>query len=350
MAEQKWKKAIRARPGLRSPCSAPGQWTIWEGYAAAKLLEGRLPHQQPRPQRAPLHGVGGGRFSCAPSASTSRWAATTTSSTPTPSCCGARTWPEMHPSCGAASPTGACRTGCQVHVLSTFEHRSFELADSRDDLHAADRPGDPQLHLQHIIQNGKVNRPSSEERQLQEGRDRHRLRPAPEPCAGRDARSNGYPGADGKPRATPARRPITFDEFAKFVAEYTAEKVSKLSGVPEDRLVKMAEQYADPNRKVVSFWTMGFNQHTRGTWVNNMIYNVHLLVGKIRSPATARSRSPASPRPAAPRARSAPSAHRLPADMVVTNPSTARSPRNLEAARGHDPAQDRSARWRRAAR
>jgi nitrate reductase NapA len=29
---------------------------------------------------------------------------------------------------------------------------------------------------------------------------------------------------------------------------------------------------------------MGFNQHTRGTWVNNMIYNVHLLVGKISEP------------------------------------------------------------------
>jgi nitrate reductase NapA len=35
---------------------------------------------------------------------------------------------------------------------------------------------------------------------------------------------------------------------------------------------------------------MGFNQHTRGTWANNMIYNVHLLVGKISEPATARSR------------------------------------------------------------
>ena len=31
---------------------------------------------------------------------------------------------------------------------------------------------------------------------------------------------------------------------------------------------------------------MGFNQHTRGTWVNNMIYNVHLLVGKISTPGS----------------------------------------------------------------
>ena len=70
-----------------------------------QAVQGRLPHQQPRPQRAPLHGVGGRRASCAPSASTSRWAATTTSSTPTRSCCGARTWPRCTRSCGRASPT-----------------------------------------------------------------------------------------------------------------------------------------------------------------------------------------------------------------------------------------------------
>ena len=38
--------------------------------------------------------------SCAPSAWTSRWAATTTSRPPTPSCCGARTWRRCTRSCG----------------------------------------------------------------------------------------------------------------------------------------------------------------------------------------------------------------------------------------------------------
>ena len=36
----------------------------------------------------------------------------------------------------------------KVAVLSTFEHRSFELADIAHHLHAADRPRDPQLHRQ----------------------------------------------------------------------------------------------------------------------------------------------------------------------------------------------------------
>ena len=66
----------------------------------AQADEGRLPLQQPRPQRAPLHGLGRAWASCAPSAWTSRWAATTTSRPPTPSCCGAPTWRRCTRSCG----------------------------------------------------------------------------------------------------------------------------------------------------------------------------------------------------------------------------------------------------------
>lgn len=82
----------------------------------------------------------------------------------------------------------------------------------------------------------------------------------------------------------------------------------------------MAEQYADPNRKVVSFWTMGFNQHTRGTWVNNMIYNVHLLVGKISEPGNSPFSLTGQPSACGTAREVGTFAHRLPADMVVTNP------------------------------
>ena len=43
--------------------------------------------------------------------------------------------------------------------------------------------------------------------------------------------------------------------------------------MPKNRLEALAELYADPKVKVTSFWTMGFNQHTRGVWCNNLIYN-----------------------------------------------------------------------------
>src|SRR5262249_37517099 len=77
---------------------------------------------------------------------------------------------------------------------------------------------------------------------------------------------------------------ISYDDYAKFVAKYDAAYVTKLSGVRKEQLDKLAELYADPKIKVVSFWTMGFNQHTRGVWCNNLVYNLHLLTGKISTP------------------------------------------------------------------
>ena len=46
----------------------------------------------------------------------------------------------------------------------------------------------------------------------------------------------------------------------------------------------LASLYGDPNKKVMSLWCMGMNQHTRGTWINNLVYNIHLLTGKISTP------------------------------------------------------------------
>jgi MauM/NapG family ferredoxin protein len=135
------------------------------------------------------------------------------------------------------------------------------------------------------------------------------------------AGNNGYPGADGKPKGDPNKHtPITFDDFAKFVSEYTLDKAHEISGVPKDRLEALAKAYADPKVKVTSYWTMGFNQHTRGTWVNNMIYNVHLLVGKISEPGNSPFSLTGQPSACGTAREVGTFAHRLPADMVVMNP------------------------------
>ena len=34
----------------------------------------------------------------------------------------------------------------------------------------------------------------------------------------------------------------------------------------------------------MSVWGTEVNQDVRGTWTNNALYNIHLLVGKIASP------------------------------------------------------------------
>lgn len=77
---------------------------------------------------------------------------------------------------------------------------------------------------------------------------------------------------------------MSFEDYKAFVAEYTLEKTAEMTGVPKDQLEQLAQLYADPNKKVISYWTMGFNQHTRGVWANNLVYNLHLLTGKISQP------------------------------------------------------------------
>lgn len=77
---------------------------------------------------------------------------------------------------------------------------------------------------------------------------------------------------------------VDFKQYKKFLKDYTPEKAEKISGVSAIDIKYMASLYGDPDKKVTSFWTMGMNQHTRGTWINNLVYNIHLLVGKISTP------------------------------------------------------------------
>lgn len=77
---------------------------------------------------------------------------------------------------------------------------------------------------------------------------------------------------------------IDFEAFKEFLKDYSPEKVSKYSKVSVKDIKYLASIYGDPNKKVVSYWCMGMNQHTRGTWINNLVYNIHLLTGKISQP------------------------------------------------------------------
>ena len=113
--------------------------------------------------------------------------------------------------------------------------------------------------------------------------------------------------------------PMSFEDYAKFVADYDLDYTSELSGVPKKELQALAELYADPDRKVVSYWTMGFNQHTRGTWCNNLVYNLHLLTGKISEPGNGPFSLTGQPSACGTAREVGTFAHRLPADLVVMN-------------------------------
>jgi len=118
---------------------------------------------------------------------------------------------------------------------------------------------------------------------------------------------------------------ITFDEFKKGIEPYTLDFTAKLAkGDPDEsiddfkaKLQLLADFYADPNRKVVSFWTMGFNQHTRGSWVNEQAYMVHLLTGKQAKPGSGAFSLTGQPSACGTAREVGTFSHRLPADMVV---------------------------------
>jgi nitrate reductase NapA len=138
-------------------------------------------------------------------------------------------------------------------------------------------------------------------------------------------------GADGtspQPTAKPADR-YTFTDQAKdssleelktFLADYTAEKVSKITGVPEQTIRDLASIYGERNRGVVSLWCMGVNQHVRGTWMNNLITDLHLLTGKICKPGSNPLSLTGQPSACGTVREVGTLSNRLPADMVVTNP------------------------------
>ena len=73
----------------------------------------------------------------------------------------------------------------------------------------------------------------------------------------------------------------SWSEYVKFLAAYTPERAQQRAGLLADDVRWLASLYADPARNVMSLWGAGVNQHGSGTALNNLLYNLHLLVGKI---------------------------------------------------------------------
>ena len=114
-------------------------------------------------------------------------------------------------------------------------------------------------------------------------------------------------------------RDSSLDEAREFLAEYTPEKVSQITGVSTDRIRLLADLYGDRRRKTLSLWCMGVNQHTRGTWMNNLITNLHLITGKICQPGNNPFSLTGQPSACGTVREVGTLCNRLPADMVVTN-------------------------------
>ena len=311
MAE-KFRAVLKAKGGDGIGMFGSGQWTVWEGYAANKLMKAgfRSNHIDPNARHCMASAVTGfmrtfgmdepmGCYDDIEAADAFvLWGSNMA---------------EMHPILWTrVTDRRLSNPHVKVAVLSTFEHRSFDLAD----IPMVFKPQTDLVILNyianHIIRSGKVNREFVEKHtKFRRGHDNigYGLR-AEHPL--QVAATHGHDPEGGVD--------IDFDEFARFVAPYTLERAVEMTGIERGWLEKLAELYADPGIKVMSFWTMGFNQHTRGTWANNMVYNIHLLTGKIATPGNSPFSLTGQPSACGTAREVGTFSHRLPADMVVANP------------------------------
>ncbi|MEZ6127415.1 MAG: molybdopterin-dependent oxidoreductase [Planctomycetaceae bacterium] len=111
----------------------------------------------------------------------------------------------------------------------------------------------------------------------------------------------------------------SLDELREFVKDYTPEKVSELTGVAKGQIQALAAIYGNLRRGTVSMWCMGVNQHVRGTWMNNLINDLHLITGKISRPGANPFSLTGQPSACGTAREVGTLSNRLPADMVVMN-------------------------------
>jgi anaerobic selenocysteine-containing dehydrogenase len=77
-----------------------------------------------------------------------------------------------------------------------------------------------------------------------------------------------------------ARHTTGFDELARFLEQYTPERVCAITGLSEDLLYKTAFLYGKAKAAFIG-WTMGVNHSSKGTETVNAICNLALLTGQI---------------------------------------------------------------------
>ncbi|SMY14844.1 periplasmic nitrate reductase subunit alpha [Photobacterium aquimaris] len=310
MAE-KWKAALKKQGPSGVGMFGSGQWTVMEGYAASKMMKAgfRSNNIDPNARHCMASAVVGfirtfgidepmGCYDDLEHADVFvLWGSNMA---------------EMHPVLWTRlTDRRLSHPHVKVNVLSTYEHRSFELADNGMIFHPQTDLAIANYIANYIIENDAVNWDFV-------NKHTHFKR------AQTDI---GYGLRDDNPLQKQAANPnsgelfpMTFEEYKASVADYTLEKASQMSGVEPEKLVQLAKYYADPKLKVMSLWTMGMNQHTRGVWMQSLVYNLHLLTGKISTPGNSPFSLTGQPSACGTAREVGTFAHRLPADLLVANP------------------------------
>ena len=237
MAEQA-KRVLREKGPHGVGMFGSGQWTIWEGYAATKLMRAGFRSNNLDPNAR----------HCMASAA---YAFIRTFGMDEPMGCyddfeaadafvlWGSNMAEMHPILWSRlTDRRLSHPHVRVAVLSTFTNRSSDLAD----IPIVFKPGTDLAILNfianHIIKTGRVNEAFVRDHtsfftgttNIGYGlRDEHPLQQA----------------ATGAADAA-KMEPSDFEAYARFVSDYDIDSVSELSGVEKGFLEELAELYADP--------------------------------------------------------------------------------------------------------
>ena len=308
----KFKKTLKEKGPDAIGMFGSGQCTVWEGYAASKLMKAgfRSNNIDPNARHCMASAVAGfmrafgidepmGCYDDFEHADAFvLWGSNMA---------------EMHPILWTRlTARRLANPHVKVAVMSTYKHRSFDLADipmvftPQTDLIIANAIAN------YIIQSDSVNKDFvGKHVNFRKANEDIGYGLRPEHPLEQKAKNNNDTGGS---------QPMSFEEYAKHVSQYSLEFAAKESGVTIDAITALAKLYADPNTKVMSLWTMGVNQHTRGVWMNNNIYNLHLLTGKISEPGNSPFSLTGQPSACGTAREVGTFAHRLPADLVVNNP------------------------------
>ena len=234
---QKWKQTLREKAdGHRHVRS--GQWTVWEGYAAVKLMKAgfRSNNLDPNARHCMASAAVGFMRTFGMDEPTLRrieqadafvlWGSNMA---------------EMHPILWQRmSDRKLSAPNVTVNVLSTYEHRSFELADLPIVFTPQTDIAILNYIANYIIQKGAVNRDFINKHVNFKLERRHRLRPQARAPAAEGGEERGRRGGS---------KPMNFDEFTRFVSKYDADSTSKLTGVPKDKLERLASSMPTPRSR-----------------------------------------------------------------------------------------------------
>ena len=299
----KAQEAIKEKGPASVAMFGSGQWTIWEGYAAAKLWKGGLRSNslEVNARHCMASAVAGFMTSFGMDEPMGTyedlleadafvlWGANMA---------------EMHPILfSKVTDRLLAKKNALLINLTTLSNRSSQMA-------AKEIIFKPQSDL--AIANGIANLLIKKGLVNQTFLGKHVL-------FKRGKENIGY-GVEDKFTFEEEAKLIDFEAYKKYVSRYTPEYVEGISGVSISDLNDLAQTYGDPKLKVISLWTMGVNQHTRGTWMNNLINNLHLLTGKICEPGNQPYSLTGQPSACGTCREVGTFTHRLPADMVVSNP------------------------------